>query len=369
MSNCQSKITQTISQLEWFIQTDLGNRGIHQIPGENLCSYCQGNLYRAIKFLAKNSGCQVGIVTGFYIPSANFPAPENDGPPGALFLARGLNRLGYPVLLMTDNYCLKPLQLGIELFKDQINDIELVEFPFELRIPEKNLIIGSKWHGSKLLLRYVRSYFINYPRLRCLISIERVGPCHIMNTFLGQRPIPTKRTIEKFIKEGPGGLKGECLNMNGIPVTQYNAPIHVLFEYKYRAKNPIFTIGIGDGGNEIGMGSIPWRVIAKNITNGLGGKIACSIASDATIVAGVSNWAGYALIAGLHLYLNRVSEFLKLYSETDETKLIEKYFQTKSAVDGNLGYPSMSVDGIDWEVHLQVIEFIKLLVSKHSRRL
>ncbi|UCE06964.1 MAG: DUF4392 domain-containing protein [bacterium] len=362
MSNSHSKIAQIINQLEWFIQTDMSHRGIHHLPGENLCTYCQGNLYRAIKFLAENAGCQVGIVTGFYVPTANPPAPETDGPPGALFLARGLNQLGYPVLLITDRCCWNPLEQGIELFKHQITNYELVEFPFELKIPDKNIIVDSKWHYSKLLTRYVRSYLLPYPRLRCLISIERVGPCHTMHTVTSQIPLPNQRTINQFIKKGPGDLKGECLNMNAVPVTQYTAPIHILFKYKSYAKYPIFTIGIGDGGNEIGMGSIPWKVIAKNIINGQGNKMACSIQTDATIVAGVSNWAGYAFIAGLYLYLNRIDDFLNLYSESAETKLIETYYQTKTAVDGKLGYPAMSIDGIRWEVHLIIIDFILKLI-------
>jgi hypothetical protein len=118
-----SAILQTINRLEWLIQTDLGHRGIHQIPGENL--------YRAIRFLAENPGCQVGIITGFYIPTANPPAPENDGPTGALFMARGLNQLGYPAVIISDHYCNTPLQQGIELFKNHISNTELIAFPFE----------------------------------------------------------------------------------------------------------------------------------------------------------------------------------------------------------------------------------------------
>lgn len=347
MSDSSIKISQIIHQVEWLIQTDLGHRGIHQIPYDNLCTYTQGNLHRAIKFLAENPGCQVGIVTGFYIPTANPPSPENDGPPGALSMARGLNQLDYPVLVITDHFCGKPLKQGIELFKDQINNTELIEFPFE--------------HDKVDL--FENNFFVKYPNLQCLISIERVGPCHTMTSFLNNLPKPNKTAIAHFKKYGPGKLEGECLNMMAIPVIQCTTPIHRLFEFEHRPENHIFTIGIGDGGNEIGMGSIPWQVIAKNITNGLGGKIACHVATDATIVAGVSNWAGYALIAGLYLYLNRFDDFLELYSETTETKLIETYYQTKSAVDGKLGHPAMSVDGIDWEVHLKMIDLITTIVK------
>jgi len=341
------KVNKTINRLEWFIQTDLGHRRIRQVPGYNLCTISQGNLYRAVKFLADNPGCQVGIVTGFYVPTANPPAPENDGPPGALFMARGLNQLGYPVLLISDRYCRKPLHQGIELFENQIKDLEFVEFPFE----------------KPQIESFVNSFINNYPRLQCLTSIERIGPCHTMTSFLNDSPKPDKETVEQFNKYGPGDLAGESLNMRGIPVSRYTAPIHLLFEQAKHPPNSMFTIGIGDGGNEIGMGTIPWQVIASNILNGLGGKIACRVKTDTTIVAGVSNWAGYALMAGLYLYLNRVADFLDLYDKSTETKLIEIYYRTKSAVDGKLGCPAMSVDGIEWDLHLRVMEFIQTIVT------
>jgi hypothetical protein len=184
-----------------------------------------------------------------------------------------------------------------------------------------------------------------------------------VNTFRNQIPSPDQVTLNRFASDGPGNLAGQCLNMQGISVSEYAAPLHFLFEKERHAPNSIFTIGIGDGGNEIGMGSIPWRIIADNILSGQGGKIACRVATDATIVSGISNWAGYALVAGLYLYLNLSLDYQKLFSDSDETKLIEKYFQTKSAVDGKLGYPAMSVDGIDWEVHRQVIKFIGTIVN------
>jgi hypothetical protein len=346
-----SNINQTINQFEWLIQIDLGQRGIHQIPGNNLCTVTQGNLYRAIKFLAENPGCQVGIVTGFFIPTANPPAPENDGPPGALSMARGLNQLGYPVVMITDHYCKTALQQGIEIFKNQIGNSELIEFPFEDN--EADL--------------FENNFFRNHPHLKCLISIERVGPCYTMTSFLNSLPKPNKSAIAQFEKYGPGDLAAECLNMGSIPVTQYTAPLYRLFQHEHHPDNKIFTIGIGDGGNEIGMGSIPWLIIAKNILNGLGGKVACRISTDATIVAGVSNWAGYALIAGLFLYLNGRDDFLKLFSNKSETQLIETYYRTRSAVDGKLGCPAMSVDGINWEVHLEILDFIKMICRNSSR--
>lgn len=56
------------------------------------------------------------------------------------------------------------------------------------------------------------------------------------------------------------------------------------------------TIGIGDGGNEIGMGKVHKRVV-DGITNGR--RIASSVTTDHLITAGVSNWGGSALVAAM----------------------------------------------------------------------
>lgn len=63
----------------------------------------------------------------------------------------------------------------------------------------------------------------------------------------------------------------------------------------------ITTVGIGDGGNEIGMGKVHQQVI-KHIQNGR--NIASTVATDHLVTAGVSNWGGSALVAALRV-LNR----------------------------------------------------------------
>ena len=41
------------------------------------------------------------------------------------------------------------------------------------------------------------------------------------------------------------------------------------------------------------MGKLPWATIRKNVPQG--GVVACRVATDYLIVAGVSNWGAYAL--------------------------------------------------------------------------
>src|SRR5207249_10522215 len=56
------------------------------------------------------------------------------------------------------------------------------------------------------------------------------------------------------------------------------------------------TIGIGDGGNEIGMG------VARAGLRRLGplhARIASVVSVDHLVVAGVSNWGGYGVVAAL----------------------------------------------------------------------
>ena len=83
------------------------------------------------------------------------------------------------------------------------------------------------------------------------------------------------------------------------PITPDRA--HLLFDELEgegsRKETRIHTSGIGDGGNEIGMGKVPWDTIRRNIPNG--GLIACRVPADHLIVAGVSNRKLYALAGGV----------------------------------------------------------------------
>src|SRR5262249_11983598 len=94
---------------------------------------------------------------------------------------------------------------------------------------------------------------------------------------------------------GPAG-DGRCYTMRARDITEKMSPAQAMFG---KGSGSQITIGIGDGGNEIGMGKIPHETIIKNIVNGE--LIHCRVATDHLIVAGVSNWGAYALAAGVAL--------------------------------------------------------------------
>ena len=56
------------------------------------------------------------------------------------------------------------------------------------------------------------------------------------------------------------------------------------------------TIGMADGGNELGMGSFLGKFCDRRLPL-VPGTNRLPIATDHTIIAGVSNWAAYALAA------------------------------------------------------------------------
>ena len=97
----------------------------------------------------------------------------------------------------------------------------------------------------------------------------------------------------------------------------------------------IFSIGVGDGGNELGMGKVLDRII-RDVSHGE--TIACVTAADYLITAGVSNWGGYAVAVALYLIrmcpdFNKhcqkldpsESEMKKLFAALPNVEKVSKY--------------------------------------------
>jgi hypothetical protein len=138
--------------------------------------------------------------------------------------------------------------------------------------------------------------------------------------------------------------------MRGRDITEHMAPAHLLFEAGERKYT---TIGIGDGGNEIGMGKIPPEVIGRNVPGGE--RIACRVAADHLVVAGVSNWGAYALAAGVRL-LRGAPHDAGLFDPGRERKLLEVMVEHGPLVDGMSGRRVAVVDGLAFERYAGVLE-------------
>ena len=120
-----------------------------------------------------------------------------------------------------------------------------------------------------------------------------------MKESIRSSPGSTPEAVAAFLAEVPPEQRGRCYNMRGRDITDWTGPAHALFEVPAQQRPRMLTIGIGDGGNEIGMGKIAWDVIRRNVPRG--GLVACRVPADYLVVCGVSNWGAYALAAGVRL--------------------------------------------------------------------
>jgi hypothetical protein len=123
----------------------------------------------------------------------------------------------------------------------------------------------------------------------------------------------------------------------------------------------VVTIGIGDGGNEIGMGAIPWRVIRANIPNGA--TVACRVATDYLIVAGISNWGAYGLAAGIR-HLRGAGSDAELFSLAREGTLLRAMVERGPLVDGVTGKQKVTVDAVPLDRYLAVLQTVATLACQ-----
>lgn len=242
--------------------------------------YCK----EAAEAICKLKKGTIILTTGFYV--AGFA--ETDGPPGAYFLAKALEKIGFQVVIITDKYC-------NNFFRDCT--IEYLD------------IISDKKSYLKILKKY---------NPRALISIERCGR----------------------------NILGNYENMRGEDILPYTAKIDQMFDLADR--KCVMTIGIGDGGNEIGMGNFA-KVIESELSLN-----PCRVKVDYPIIATVSNWGAYGLIS----YIGNICGVILL----PEYKEVEHFFDEIVAIgsiDGVTKQHSKSVDGFNLDVDKEIFEALK----------
>ncbi len=227
----------------------------------------------------------VFLTTGFYVAGY----AETDGPVGTMVLAKALQKLGYTPVILTDQYCLGFFEL------EEIKT-EYVKFD------------AGEQEFSQLMNNY---------KPVGMISIERCGK----NRF------------------------GECANMRGISITENTARIDELFA-RYQGSVP--TIGVGDGGNEIGMGKIA-GVIQRKLS-----LEPCVVSTDLLVLASVSNWGAYGITAALGK-LNK-QDLLPSFAWVE--KYIGKTVEIGS-VDGVTHEKKISVDGKDMKTEEIIITALR----------
>lgn len=299
------EILEKIAQLQAICSQDIG-RGI-----QALVNVTQGELLGAASSIVNHSSPHVAIITGFFLPHTNPPVAETDGLIGSVQLAASLIRNCVKVRIVTDSYCFP----AVKSAAIAAGVPSSVEFDIVPVVPSTH---------DEVITPILDTWKCLATPITHVISIERPGP----------------------------GYDGIIRNMRGQDITAHTAPLHLLFNLPN-----VTYIGIGDGGNELGMGKIPREVISNSIR--YGERIACVVACDYLLVCGVSNWGASALLCACALLKPEWKSIIKEQLQPEvEFKILQTVVSKNLAADGVTGEAALTVDNLPWEFHAEVLKKI-----------
>lgn len=263
----------------------------------------RGGLAAAAEALAAVPAPRIGLITGFFVPGAEVPAPETDGPAGAALLCRGFADAGLICRVATDEACAGATRIALHA-------AGAASVPLDALAPAQDpAALCGAWRAAGI---------------DWAIAIERCGP----------------------------SADGRPRNMRGLDISLHVAPLHGLF-----TDGPWRTIAIGDGGNELGMGGLPPRLVADHVP--LGDTIACVTPAEVLIAAGISHWGAYALLAGLALLRPdwRCAMRRPLDPVLDEA-VVRAMVRDGPAVDGVSLRRAATIDALPMPAHHAVLEAV-----------
>jgi hypothetical protein len=292
-----SRIDLGADPIDHLVALDPGRRGIARFFTPGAARRAAGTLQRARRVL---------IATGFVVAPGR---PETDGPPGAAVLGRALRLLGADVRHVTDAVTAPVLAAALAALGEPK---DVIVYPAGADAARQVLVSERPSH---------------------LVSIERPGRAR----------------------------SGDYLNMRGESVAALNAPLDEIFVLArrmrrrsraaprtgHRPSEPAsrfpLQIGVGDGGNEIGMGNVRARIVRGG---GVMARIVSVVRVDHLVVAGVSNWGAYGIVAGL----SEAAARPLLHTVDDERRMVRACVEA-GACDGVTRRPEPTVDGLGLDVH------------------
>ncbi|CAM9585279.1 unnamed protein product [Chrysoparadoxa australica] len=202
------------------------NRGTSQ-----LCDGLEDELARAAEALAGGEKKIVIIMTGFPCLLDHEPPTETDGPPGAVAIARACIAFGHHVTIITDEVNEEVVMAAVAGAGLPGSALSLESFP-----------ANPNWDATAATALAKLG-----ERAGAVVAIERAGP----------------------------GADGLYYTMKKRDMSDITAPLEDLLK---AAGKDTATIGIGDGGNEVGMGKVYDKVVASEIPHAA--DIACTISKS-----------------------------------------------------------------------------------------
>ena len=276
---------------------DHDRRGISALRPHLPADFCD----QAAQYALAHPG-PVIIATGFYIMMSD--APETDGPPGAFAIGNALRELGHQALYAVD----EPMAYMMASWARRHQDpSSIIRFP-----------IIDDLHINDHFVRET----ITEREPALLISIERCS-------------------------RDAGGL---YRNMRGRDISPQTAKIDHLFE------RGLPSIGIGDGGNEVGMGNLQKVIAGADQLPDHPAVVGC----DRLIAASTSNWGGYGLVAALSVRVGR-----NLLPDVASDADCIRFLVDAGAVSGVSGEHDYLVDEFTLEENAAVLQELHDYVNAH----
>lgn len=275
-----------------------------------------------------NGGAAI-LTTGFTVPP--WLRAETDGPVGVATLSRALNILGVIPIVITEEALVENTSRLCEVAGFKVCDLEKAR-----KLPRRIVVESFPYEVEKAEIEAEK--VLNKIKPSLIIAIEKAS----------------------------ANEKGEYHSGIGVNITPMTAKVDFLI--REARKRGIPTIGIGDSGNEIGMGCIK-EAVKKYSPTGAKCKCPCGAGThgatetDVLIIAGVSNWGAYGIEACLAHTLQKPD---LLHGCKMEELLLEEAGRI-GFIDPASGFGEPWVDHIPKKLHSHLVGMLEYLVLTRIR--
>ncbi len=287
-------------------------RGLKWTMFELARAACDQPLVAAAALEFDRPPARVLILSGAAVPD-HMPVGETDGPIGSVVLAAALGRTGHQVAILTDPVAAEPFR-GL---------LRCLRLSFE--VPVLEIAVGDTATQERLAAEY-----------DIVCAIERLGgnPNGIIYGATGVSRAPFRANLDHLVR---------CARERGCR-----------------------TVGIGDGGNEIGFGNIHREMIeqlphhAYRERTPCGGGVYSVVETDVLLVANTSNMGAHAVAAGLALLRGDPA---LCHTAEDEVALAHVGVGL-GLIDGGSGELRPWCDGIPLAANAAVVEVMRTIVTQ-----
>jgi hypothetical protein len=329
VANEHTKVQAVGEAIDSLCTIDITGRGVvralsaaaRAAQGGSLCLAAARELVQRVR-----PGDVVIIATG--LPTYPWFSGEQDGPVGAATLARALVlALGARPVIVTEathiEICRAAVR-GAGLYPRGLDDalrlpttVGVVEFPIDPQQAERD--------ATRLLEQL---------QPKAMIAIERPG----------------------------ANEHGHYHSAKGFRLTDHCAKVDILFAEGKTAG--VFTLGIGDGGNELGCAVVKDTVIAEVPYAAVcqcpcGGTVVPVFVPDHLVISAISNWGAYGVEAALAFLLER----REVLHGRDVDRRVHELCAAAEANNNGPGLLDPGTDAVPVEIHGHLVELLGFVIT------